>query len=514
MANTTATTPATTAAPLGELLHLDPHAVEIDVNVRTEASLTPEFIASIAEDGVEHPLTAIRRADGTIAIRDGQRRTLASRQAGLATIPVYVTDESTGDDTQRVVARIKHQFGSFQHRAPLTGKDRLQAMTQMLDLGLTPAKVAKELYIDRKQVAAATVARKSETATAAYDSGSLTLEQAAVLVEFEDTEGASERLATAAMAGKFDHAAAEMRQERETRRSWQAAADSYTADGYTVLEEKPSWNDQTNRQLCDLVTAERKTAELEHVTDKTLLTVYLEEVEEFFDSVTGEPVDEDTVDWDTKNDADMTPEEGFRHAYTVQSKPAWEPHWYCTDPAAARLQGRYSYSGSSSTAVEADPAAAAAKKDAESAARRQTLRFNKLGDAALTVRRAWVSELLARKTPPTSAAVFVASALAAELGLLSQNKTATTATEMLGIADGGLPGAIATATPARAQVLTLALVLGAYESRTTKDSWKNEWYKADIERYLHFLAELGYPLSEIEEVAAGDRTPGDVSAAE
>ncbi|PZU04724.1 MAG: hypothetical protein DI630_00005 [Gordonia sp. (in: high G+C Gram-positive bacteria)] len=47
----------------------------IDANVRTDAALDKAFVASIAERGVILPVVATRDDDGTIRVRDGQRRT-------------------------------------------------------------------------------------------------------------------------------------------------------------------------------------------------------------------------------------------------------------------------------------------------------------------------------------------------------------------------------------------------------------------------------------------------------
>lgn len=131
--------------------------------------------------------------------------------------------------------------------------------------------------------------------------------------------------------------------------------------------------------------------------------------------------------------------------------------------------------------------------------------MNKLGLAAETVRRKWVrEELLARKTPPAEAAGFVASVLASDAFLLTQNKARETTVALLGTATDRLTEDIDAAAPGRAQVLTLALVLGAYEARTTKDAWRHGYTTKGVDRYLHFLRDLGYRLSEVERVAAGD----------
>ncbi|NED69868.1 ParB N-terminal domain-containing protein, partial [Streptomyces sp. SID10244] len=86
----------------GELRHLSPTELVIDTNIRTEAeaTLTPEFIDSI-RSGVRQPILAIA-VDGEIRVRDGQRRTLAAREAELTTIPVYVVPVATDADDKAV----------------------------------------------------------------------------------------------------------------------------------------------------------------------------------------------------------------------------------------------------------------------------------------------------------------------------------------------------------------------------------------------------------------------------
>lgn len=55
-------------------------------------------------------------------------------------------------------------------------------------------------------------------------------------------------------------------------------------------------------------------------------------------------------------------------------------------------------------------------------------------------------------------------------------------------------------------MLILALVLGAYEARTTKDAWRGGYYTRDVPTYLRFLGENGHALAPIEELTAGLRT--------
>jgi ParB family transcriptional regulator, chromosome partitioning protein len=59
----------------------------------------------------------------------------------------------------------------------------------------------------------------------------------------------------------------------------------------------------------------------------------------------------------------------------------------------------------------------------------------------------------------------------------------------------------------RAQVITLALVLGALEARTPKDAWRHStpsWsHHVGTAEYLRWLEAQDYPLSAVEEVITG-----------
>src|ERR1700752_3923775 len=65
-----------------------------DANVRDAAAIDAEFVASVKEHGVLTPIAAVRGRDGVVRVRAGQRRTLAAREAGLPTVPVYVRPAS------------------------------------------------------------------------------------------------------------------------------------------------------------------------------------------------------------------------------------------------------------------------------------------------------------------------------------------------------------------------------------------------------------------------------------
>jgi len=60
--------------PSGTLEHLDPHGLAIGDNVRDNTAPSPEFLDSIQQHGVLVPITAVRGHDGTVTVRNGQRR--------------------------------------------------------------------------------------------------------------------------------------------------------------------------------------------------------------------------------------------------------------------------------------------------------------------------------------------------------------------------------------------------------------------------------------------------------
>jgi hypothetical protein len=130
----------------GSLEHIDPHTLILETNVRDEADVDADFLASIKEHGVLTPIAAVRDADGQLRVRAGQRRALAARAAGLPTVPVYVRPATASDEKTQTVERVSEQIVENDQRRQLTDAQRARGIQQMLDAGLSVPKVAK---IDR-----------------------------------------------------------------------------------------------------------------------------------------------------------------------------------------------------------------------------------------------------------------------------------------------------------------------------------------------------------------------------
>jgi ParB family chromosome partitioning protein len=177
--------------------------------------------------------------------------------------------------------------------------------------------------------------------------------------------------------------------------------------------------------------------------------VWLDEDVTYVDRPSGEPVDEDSIDFSTEHHPDRQAEEGLRAFSMVIEKAVYAPVWFCIDYRGAGLDleeflrnARPVVQGEGqANDVDADQDEARARREAEATdeakrERRKVLALNKLGDAAMGVRREFVRKLVARKTAPKGAAVFVAGCLARDKFLLEKHHGDEAAAELLGVDDG------------------------------------------------------------------------------
>ena len=409
-------------------------------------------------------------------------------------------------------------------------------------------------------VTAAQAAAKSSVALEALEGGQISLAEAAALTEFEhDGPEAVDRLVRAAGTPQFDHVVSQLRSERASAQALAQATAHYTERGFTILDEEQRWGWDPERVPMRYLQRDGDDGEPEGVdesviTDPQHWAVWLDEYTQYVDS-DGNVVEEDEIDWDTADDADAEPDEGLRHADSVRERPAFAPEWFCLNPEAAGLQVSEMYQrnadwyarqhrGQSHTAgrdadnhdshdsddsdAEREAArlrAEAERAEAERRERRKVITLNKLGAAAIEVRRQFVTTLLARKTLPKGAATFLADCLARDSYMLTQHNRDDVAAELLGIDRAAVPTAVSelpAGSDNRALVIALALVLGSLEARTGKDAWRNPapvrdpgdhrtyyGYSVTSGDYLRFLAANGHTLAEVEEVVTGTRTADD-----
>ena len=523
----------------GTLEHIDPNTLVVDTNVRDDAALDAEFIDSIKEHGVLVPIVAVRGQDGQLLVRYGQRRTLAAREVGLSSVPVYIRASRGGGDKAQLVERVAEQIVENDQRRDLTGAQRAKGIQQMLDAGVSVTKVAKALAVDKDTVKAAGTAGKSQAAMEALATNQLSLTEAAALAEFDDMPGALDRLVRDAGTQWFDHTVAQLREQQASAKALREAEKPWQDKGFTILDSFPRSWDVEHVELSYLRTAAGEEADDTAVTNPAHWAVLLSEEDAWVDAESGEPVEDDTVDWDTQDDPEATPAEGLRHANTVTEATLFVPEYFCVDYAAAglvlderfqRFAGMGHTGDGSTDTVDLDgddddakaareAAAAEAKLDSERRERRKVIALNKLGEAALHVRREFVAKLLTRKTPPKGAAMFVADCLARDSALLSDHQAQDTTAALLGVDNGQavakLVADLAANGDGRAQVITLALVLGALEARTPKDAWRGNggsyWGRyVGSGEYLRWLADNDYQLAAVEEVVTKAKSADEV----
>lgn len=537
MTDTTTTADANaTDQAIGTLQYLDPIMLEIGDNVLDDAALSKEFLSSIAENGVLVPITGVRHPDNSdvIRVRNGQRRTLAAREVGLTTVPVFVLPSSAADASEETIERIVHQIVTNDQKQDLTDAQRARGIQQMIDAGLSVTKVAKKLSVKRDTVKAAEAVGKSGAAMNALGTGQLSLEEAAAISEFDDDPAAVNTLIEVAGTRRFEHRIQQLRHARESQRAYDAAVAQYTERGYQVIEETPVWGDTSCVSLDHLRTADGEQATEAAMTDPAHWAVTLYEEDGYADAETGEIVPDESIDWSTQDDPEAQPQEGFRHANSVVDKTIYVPEYFCTDYQAAGLTLSPSVlppGGRTTSDTETDPDASdedkaraaaeaeAARADALRRERKKVIALNRLGDAAMHVRREFMRKLLARKTAPQGAAIFVAACLTREPALINDYHAAAVTTDLLGIESSStLVKVVADLPPTgdgRAQVITLGVVLGALESRTPKDAWRSggiSGYGHSVRsgEYLAFLVANGYQLAEVERVIVGERSGDEV----
>jgi ParB family transcriptional regulator, chromosome partitioning protein len=202
------------------------------VNIRTDARLDKDFVASIKDLGVLVPITAVQTATGDVRVRFGHRRTLAAIEADLARVPVEIVGDEATDDAGQI-ERILTQHAENAHRAPLLEIEQLGVVEQLNAFGLSAAQIAKRTKIKRDRVNTALTITKSDLAMAAanrYDF--LTLEQAAAVAEFDDDSVAVKDLIVAAQKGYgFDHLVQRLRDEGVERAAKQPIVDAAGQSG-------------------------------------------------------------------------------------------------------------------------------------------------------------------------------------------------------------------------------------------------------------------------------------------
>lgn len=506
MASTT-----TQAFEVGTLVQVAPSTVLLERNIR-DAQPDADLIKSIKDLGVLVPLVAVTTNDGALLIRQGHRRTLAAIEAKTETIPVYVAGtDSEADEAE--VARIIAQRDENTHRAGLSTAEEVGVVEQLAAFGLSPAQIAKKARIKRDQVDTALTVSGSELARKASEKyEALTLDQAAVVAEFEDDAETVKALIAASTTGQFEHAAQRARDDRDEAQARAAVLDALNAEGVTVID-RPGYEDEKRILRLDrLVTSDdRDTRKDLSPTDHAECPGHVAWIgSDWFDvDADGNPIvfpdepDEDADDevWEA-HDTECT--RIRREARRVTRPTAiygcdgWRKHGH---------HDRYDH-GSSSKPKADDMSDK--EREAAKAQRKLVVENNKAWSAAETVRRDWLATFAKAKTPPKGTARFIATAMSRDGHLVGDVDGNRLASQWLDKEHHGYGRAdlspTKTATDNRCLVLALLQVLGCYEAATSKDTWRQNGTDNAAGRYLRFLQAAGYTLSPVEKYAISSKT--------
>lgn len=447
----------------GNIEQIDPTTLVVDTNIRTSVPIDKGFVESIAANGVLTPILAWRDADGTMKVRAGQRRTLAAREAGVATVPVFVVDQEA-DAAERIIQQIVEN----DQRESLTDADRIQAWRALELEGVSATKIAQRTGAKRDHVKTGLTVAANGTSAAAVVEHGITLDQAAALIEFEDdadlvaqlTRWANEEpdyFPVAVQRAHNDRVRGALREKAEAEEA---------ARGHRILDDSPGWN-ETPYRLRDLTTADGGEVTAEMVQGREGVAVYV----------------------------------------VIYSDDDARVNYYVDDPAALGLTVR--------EGVQASTPQSGPMTDDQKAERKALIANNKEWDAAETVRREWLAAFLARKTTPKDAQAVIAAALTNARWKVADGLTHGTdvAAGLLAVENpysgAGLADYLA-AHPNRAVQVTLAMILGGIEHGTDRNTWRNP--REDTAWYFQTLAAWGYPLCPVEKIAAmiqDDATPDE-----
>ncbi|MFG1872106.1 ParB/RepB/Spo0J family partition protein [Micromonospora arborensis] len=458
------------------LERVDPKTLIVGANVRLDPRLSDSFVNNVRHRGVKVPIVAYRDDQRQLVVLYGQRRTLAAIAAGRPIVTVVVVQKP--DEADRLI----DQLNENHHRTNLTTHEDVVAFQQLAALGVPAGAIARRAARPKATVEAALSVAGSEVARKSTERWDfLDLEQAAALAEFEaDPEGLKHLVAAAQRGSGFDHTLQRLRDNRDSKRQHDALVGRLTEAGIKVIERPPT-QDAKRAALEYLKIGRRKATEENHKECKGHVAF-----------VTHKWVDEGGkrgYEWVADYACTNYPKYGHTHLYPPGTAVSYSDRRKLEDM---------------------DPEEAEAAR----AERRDVRESNKAWDSALKVRQAWLKQFATRRTPPKTAAWFVARAIAScdhqiRTAMEGSHKFAR---DLLGVERetyssdhrrGQLLADLCT-TEGRAAMVTLVMILAAYEESLPRDAWRRS--DPGPTEYLRYLESEGYELSEVEQRACAKKS--------
>lgn len=444
-------------------------------NVRRDLNLDAEFLASVAANGVRQPLHVRHPADsgGALVVTAGHRRLAAAIAAGLESVPCLV--ESSAE--RPAWGDYVDMYTENHHRHDFTRQEEADALFAAYTEGATKKNLGKSTGLQRGALNAALTAGQLTTTTRELtdklteNTGyTWTLEELAALAEFEDDPDDVARLTAVAGTNRWPYTIERIRNDRAERAEHLRLRTELEEAGYAVTEHLPE-----TATLLD---------ELDH---------------------DGEPLT-------AQGHADCDGRGVFWRSYDPTRFIE-----YCDDPDRCGHTRR----------IPTDDGTGDRAKNPDGLDRKIVIEGNKAWNAAAAARHAFLARLLARKTPPSGVARFVAEAIATMPAPLERWLSDAPRSELLATLVGRSgPDDVAAwrnaATDKRLPLVMLASIAAAYEHGLAvagdhNQVWRTDRYsscpRADAAVWLRFLAEVGHALTPIEQAVVdgtaytGDDTP-------
>ncbi|MGA2830197.1 MAG: ParB N-terminal domain-containing protein [Streptosporangiaceae bacterium] len=451
-------------------------------NVRRDLDLSSEFIESVRANGVLVALRITPDGDGYRVI-DGGRRLAAAVKAGVDEVPYDLVSDRAGDEAGQYLDMINMN----RHRNPLTALEEADALFAAKQAGAPKTRIRKATGLTSAGLSnALSAAKLSEEARArvAELDEQLTLDNLAVMAEFDGDEDALARLAIAASCGTLEHEAELLRQARAEQAEQDRLRGELEAAGYTITDILPA-----NGQHLGV---------LSHDGDDL-----------------------------TPGTHAACPGRGVFFRFYAPLDPVH----YCANPD---MYGHiFRFRPAVSGAAPAPDRPSPEPGSDPDPGRRLVVQGNREWQAAATVRHRWLAtHLFARRTAPREAAQFVTRQLLAmpeplRSGLAQAHHLKSFA-EITGREDSGWLEMCDSVPANRLPLVMLAPIVTAYEHAMTdgdgRNTWRTDRYspcpRAEAASYLKFLADLGYQLAGIEQAVVsqrpytGETPPGDPLASD
>lgn len=443
-----------------ELITVDPKVLVVDHNVRSKIGDIASLTASIKERGVLFPIL-VAEEDGKYHVIAGSRRTAAALKAKVATVPCIVTDNG---DARGVLEK---QLIENLQRVDLSAADEAKGFEQLAAFGMTYAEIVAVSGRDLDHVTTALVVAKSATASTIAAKHDLTLEQAAVIAEFDDDKTAVKELTVAAVQtpNEFDHKVVRMRAERGRLAEIERLRAELTEAGVTIVTDTPTYDlTRPPTRITELSNGKRDFTAASHKK--------------------------------CPGHAAYIVDHQFNKPTVIE---------VCTDPKGNGHRTKF--------AGSADDDKTSEQKDQESNDRREMLAGNKEWRLAQPVRIEFIISFLQRKTVPKGVLRFVAEEIMGDPDSLGGRMGTTNESlvyAFLGATSSktsyrsgrvvGLGHVRREKSDARLPMILLAQIAATREQMMDQTTWRLG--SAASARWLTFLGQQGYGLSDIEKKAA------------